>query len=228
MDVNELYYAMQAVNTDTEIDEENKKIRLEILQALVNNFSIKNKLHEMMDLIIESGRKLEKDSNYAFFIQEDFEKTRIMTKGYILESRLIPLLNSQGITEFTFDELKNYLNQYISSTGDTIDDLTEAVKLYIMLEEYKNSYNNMYVKVKEDFTNIFGEELLSNNGDLKFKYDSLLDRIKRMSMIGVIDEQLREWTELMFNQLFTYYLDSKLVIPLETQIDVSGTKELIN
>ena len=48
-----------------------------------------------------------------------------------------------------------------------------------------------------------------------------------MNTKGTIDNRTKEWLDELINELFTYYVDDKIKVPIESQIDVSGTKELI-
>ncbi len=227
MDINELYYAIQEVNSNPSLDEERRTTRLTIYQALLYYMNDKNKLNGMITEIIDDGHKLEKLSDYTFFLNEDLEKTRILVKGYILESRFIGELKSKGVTKFSFEDVEKYLKQYISASGDTIDDVSVAVSMYPKLLTYKTSYIEVYDKAAKYLGEIFGEEMLKNSGDVRLKYERILERVERMVGRDLFDERTREWLEGLINELFSYYVNNKIVIPIETQIDVSGTKELI-
>lgn len=227
MDINELYYAIQEVNSNPSLDEERRTTRLTIYQALLYYINDKNKLNRMISEILDDGHKLEKLSDYTFFLNEDLEKTRILVKGYILESRFINELKSKGVKKFSFEDVEKYLKQYISASGDTIDDISVAVTMYPKLLTYKTSYIEVYDKVSKYLSEIFGEEMLKNSGDVRLKYERILERVERMVGRALFDEKTREWLEGLINELFSYYVNNKIVIPIETQIDVSGTKELI-
>lgn len=227
MDINELYCAIQEVNSNPSLDEERRTTRLTIYQALLYYINDKNKLNRMINEILDDGHKLEKLSDYTFFLNEDFEKTRILVKGFILESKFIKELKSKGVTKFSFEDVEKYLKQYISASGDTIDDVSVAVTMYPKLLTYKTSYIEVYDKVAKYLSEIFGEEMLKNSGDVRLKYERILERVERMVGRALFDEKTREWLERLINELFSYYVNNKIVIPIETQIDVSGTKELI-
>ena len=97
MNVEEIYYMIQSLNRDVNLNEEKKNIRLAVCQALLYFVDGKNKLNSLMKDIIGYGQELEKKSNYEFFLNQDLEKTRIMLKGYILHSRFISELDKKGI-----------------------------------------------------------------------------------------------------------------------------------
>lgn len=227
MNINELYYAIQEVNSNPNLDEERRTTRLTIYQALLYYINSKNKLDGMITEILDYGHKLEKLSDFTFFINEDLEKTRILVKGYILESRLINELNSKGISKFSFKDLEKYLKQYISVSMDTMDDVSIAVAMYPKLLEYKTSYIEIYDRVAKYLGKIFGEEMVKNSGDVRLKYERILERVERMVGRELFDEKAHEWLVGLINELFSYYVINKITIPIETQIDVSGTKELI-
>ena len=94
MNIDELYYAIQAVNSDSNLDDERRMTRLNIYQALLTYVNGMNKLKSLMNEIIVNGERLEKISDYNFFLNEDLENTRILVKGYILESRFIKILHN--------------------------------------------------------------------------------------------------------------------------------------
>lgn len=222
MSLEEIYYIIQSLNSDTSLNEEKKSIRLSIYQALYYFVEGKSKMIDLMKNIISAGKELEKKSNYEFFLNEDFEKTRILTKGYILNSRFIPELEKKGIRNYTFKDIQNYLKQFVQSTGDTIDDVVLAVNLYSLLKDYKSKNDVVYDKVKFSLSEVFDEELLTNTGDIRFKYQSITERIKRMDGRELFDERTKELLNSLLNELFGYYLSNRIVIP----IDMTEVKEM--
>lgn len=221
MSVEEIYYAIQSLNSDTSLNEEKKSIRLAVYQALLYFVDGKNKLNHLMREIIDIGRELEKKSEYDFFLNPDLEKTRIMTKGYILNSRFIPELEKKGIKNYTFKDIQVYLQQFIKATGDTIDDVVLAVNLYSLVKDYKGRIDLIYDKVKYTLAEVFGEELLTNSGDIRFKYQSIIERIERMNGRELFDDRTNEVLNGLLNELFSYYLDGNVVIPIDVT-DVKG------
>lgn len=215
MNVEEIYYMIQSLNRDVNLNEEKKNIRLAVYQALLYFVDGKNKLNSLMKDIIGYGQELEKKSNYEFFLNQDLEKTRIMLKGYILHSRFISELDKKGIKNYTFRDIQKYLQQYIKATGDTIDDVTLAVNLYTLVRDYKSKMDNIYDKVKNTLSEVFGEEMLINSGDIRFKYQCIKERIKRMNGRELFDERSNELLNVLLNELFGYYLNGDIIIPID-------------
>ena len=220
MNVEEIYYMIQSLNRDVNLNEEKKNIRLAVYQALLYFVDGKNKLNSLMKDIIGYGQELEKKSNYEFFLNQDLEKTRIMLKGYILHSRFISELDKKGIKNYTFRDIQKYLQQYIKATGDTIDDVTLAVNLYTLVRDYKSKMDNIYDKVKNTLSEVFGEEMLTNSGDISFKYQCIKERIERMNGRELFDERSNELLNALLNELFSYYLNGDIII----LIDVTEVK----
>lgn len=215
MNVEEIYYMIQSLNRDVNLNEEKKNIRLALYQALLYFVDGKNKLNSLMKDIIGYGQELEKKSNYEFFLNQDLEKTRVMLKGYILHSRFISELDKKGIKNYTFRDIQKYLQQYIIATGDTIDDVALAVNLYTLVKDYKSKMNNIYDKVKNTLSEVFGEEMLTNSGDIRFKYQCIKERIERMNGRELFDERSNELLNALLNELFSYYLNGDIIIPID-------------
>lgn len=215
MNVEEIYYMIQSLNRDVNLNEEKKNIRLAVYQALLYFVDGKNKLNSLMKDIIGYGQELEKKSNYEFFLNQDLEKTRIMLKGYILHSRFISELDKKGIKNYTFRDIQKYLQQYIKATGDTIDDVALAVNLYTLVRDYKSKMDNIYDKVKNTLSEVFGEEMLTNSGDIRFKYQCIKERIERMNGRELFDERSNELLNALLNELFSYYLNGDIIIPID-------------
>lgn len=215
MNVEEIYYMIQSLNSDVNLNEEKKNIRLAVYQALLYFVDGKNKLNSLMKDIIGYGQELEKKSNYEFFLNQDLEKTRIMLKGYILHSRFISELDKKGIKNYTFRDIQKYLQQYIKATGDTIDDVILAVNLYTLVRDYKSKMDNIYDKVKNTLSEVFGEEMLTNSGDISFKYQCIKERIERMNGRELFDERSNELLNALLNELFSYYLNRDIIIPID-------------
>ena len=215
MNVEEIYYMIQSLNSDVNLNEEKKNIRLAVYQALLYFVDGKNKLNSLMKDIIGYGQELEKKSNYEFFLNQDLEKTRIMLKGYILHSRFISELDKKGIKNYTFRDIQKYLQQYIKATGDTIDDVALAVNLYTLVRDYKSKMDNIYDKVKSTLSEVFGEEMLTNSGDISFKYQCIKERIERMNGWELFDERSNDLLNALLNELFSYYLNGDIIIPID-------------
>lgn len=215
MNVEEIYYMIQSLNRDVNLNEEKKNIRLAVYQALLYFVDGKNKLNSLMKDIIGYGQELEKKSNYEFFLNQDLEKTRIMLKGYILHSRFISELDKKGIKNYTFRDIQKYLQQYIKATGDTIDDVALAVNLYTLVRDYKSKMDNIYDKVKNTLSEVFGEEMLTNSGDIRFKYQCIKERVERMNGRELFDERSNGLLNALLNELFSYYLNGDIIIPID-------------
>lgn len=215
MNVEEIYYMIQSLNRDVNLNEEKKNIRLAVYQALLYFVDGKNKLNSLMKDIIGYGQEFEKKSNYEFFLNQDLEKTRIMLKGYILHSRFISELDKKGIKNYTFRDIQKYLQQYIIATGDTIDDVALAVNLYTLVRDYKSKMDNIYDKVKNTLSEVFGEEMLTNSGDIRFKYQCIKERIERMNGRELFDERSNELLNALLDELFSYYLNGDIIIPID-------------
>lgn len=215
MNVEEIYYMIQSLNRDVDLNEEKKNIRLAVYQALLYFVDGKNKLNSLMKDIIGYGQELEKKSNYEFFLNQDLEKTRVMLKGYILHSRFISELDKKGIKNYTFRDIQKYLQQYIIATGDTIDDVALAVNLYTLVRDYKSKMDNIYDKVKNTLSEVFGEEMLTNSGDIRFKYQCIKERIERMNGRELFDERSNELLNALLNEIFSYYLNGDIIIPID-------------
>lgn len=215
MNVEEIYYMIQSLNRDVNLNEEKKNIRLAVYQALLYFVDGKNKLNNLMKDIIGYGQELEKKSNYEFFLNQDLEKTRIMLKGFILHSRFIFELDKKGIKNYTFRDIQKYLQQYIKATGDTIDDVALAVNLYTLVRDYKSKMDNIYDKVKNTLSEVFGEEMLTNSGDIRFKYQCIKERIERMNGRELFDERSNELLNALLSELFGYYLNGDIIIPID-------------
>lgn len=215
MNVEEIYYMIQSLNRDVNLNEEKKNIRLAVYQALLYFVDGKNKLNSLMKDIIGYGKELEKKSNYEFFLNQDLEKTRVMLKGYILHSRFITELDKKGIKNYTFRDIQKYLQQYIKATGDTIDDVALAVNLYTLVRDYKSKMDNIYDKVKNTLSEVFGEEMLTNSGDIRFKYQCIKERIERMNGRELFDERSNELLNALLNEIFSYYLNGDIIIPID-------------
>ena len=124
-------------------------------------------------------------------------------------------LDKKGIKNYTFRDIQKYLQQYIKATGDTIDDVALAVNLYTLVRDYKSKMDNIYDKVKNTLSEVFGEEMLTNSGDISFKYQCIKERIERMNGRELFDERSNELLNALLNELFSYYLNGDIIIPID-------------
>ena len=69
----------------------------------------------------------------TFRLEDNIDSMKLILKGLILESELIELLNSRGITSYTLSEIEEYANKWQSEIDVNI--LLRSIELYKMLDK---------------------------------------------------------------------------------------------
>lgn len=87
---------------------------------------------EKNNIFNQKGTELVVLTNGIFKLEENIDSMRLVLKGIILESELIEMLHSMGITEHTLTDIKTYANKFKEEIDVNI--VLKAIELYKMLD----------------------------------------------------------------------------------------------
>lgn len=176
----------------------------------INNkiFNFINKANELVDL-----------SDDMYQIERTIKLNKISLKGYILDSPCCKVLEENNVSNYSIEELKQYLIKYEQTSNDDCSSYYLAISLYELLEIIEKLVDNKIElemnKLSELVPSIRGIENITDNN-----YENLYNQIK--NQLGndylnknLIDDKSFNICVQIMNDIFNYYISGYPDIPEE-------------
>ena len=108
---------------------------VKILETYMEIDKIHDSINNKMFQFITKANELVELSRDMYQIEKTIKLNKISLKGYILDSPCCSFLKENNISDYTINELKNYLIKYEKSSNEDCTSYYLAVSLYELLEE---------------------------------------------------------------------------------------------
>lgn len=176
----------------------------------INNktFNFINKANELIDL-----------SEDMYQIERTIKLNKISLKGYILDSSCCNVLEKNNISNYSIEELKQYLMKYEQTSNDDCSSYYLAISLYELLETIEKLVDNKIElemnKLSELVPSIREIENITDNN-----YENLYNQIKNQLSNdylnkNLIDDKSFNICVQIINDIFNYYISGYPDIPEE-------------
>ena len=106
MNIEQIQSEIKKINNNTNLNNEEKKLRIKVYQTLIELNIQESKYNEQMIKFIQDANEMVTVSDGSFQLNDSLEHNKIALKGNILESDLVKELNSKGIKDFTPEDLR--------------------------------------------------------------------------------------------------------------------------
>lgn len=183
------------------------------------NRSINEKIYSFMT----KSKKLEEVSDNDYKIQKSLEMNKIFFRGYILESSVPMMLEEVNQTNYTMEQLKNFMKNYENQNqNEKFYPYYLAFDLYDMVDEIEELVDKKIDYEMELFNNIniSVDKLFDINKD---EYESYYVEIKnRLSSEllnkNLIDDKIYNLCIQILNDIFNYYISGYPDIPIDSNL----------
>jgi sugar-specific transcriptional regulator TrmB len=167
------------------------------------NASINDK---MLQFITKAGELVELSED-MYQIEKTIKLNKISLKGYVLDSPCCLLLKENNISNYSIDELREYLNKYESSLNKDCSSYYFALSLFELAEEI--------------------EKLVDNKIELEInKISELSNKINNIKDV-TSNEYQKIYSEIK-NDLNNYYLNQKLIDDKSYGICIQMINDIFN
>ena len=113
-----------------------------ILEAYMDIDKIHDSINNKMFQFITKANELVELSEDVYQIEKSIKLNKISLKEYILDSPCCLFLKESNISDYTINELKNYLVRYEKSSNEDCTSYYLALSLYELLEEIEKTVDN--------------------------------------------------------------------------------------
>ena len=242
MNLEDLEYQRSKIEKDNKLTNEEKIIRLRVIQTSIERINLNKKYKEIMKSAVEDGEKLESISP-AFRMLDTIEETKEELNYKMLNSEVVEYIDSRGIDNFSYDDFKDFVKTFEYEKGKKLPDIELSCTLYDKLSEAEKEEENEMNIIRIGLGHIVGDDLVGNysfeirsDGKIgtidktKEELDkSLHDAKEKIDELyvneGLLDKDTASLAKSMVTSLFNYYKNGNKKIPKNIQSEYNNTNE---
>lgn len=196
----------------------NENLNVKILESYVEIDKIHDGINNKLFNFITKANELVELSEDDYQIEKTLMLNKISLKGYVLDSELCIQLKENNITDYSIDELKNYLAQYEKSYNTDYSQYLLALSLYELIEDIENQVDSKIELEINELSNI-----IQNISDIKTtdktNYENLYynfkNQIDNYHNENRLDEKSYGICIQILNDIFNFYISGYPNIPDE-------------
>lgn len=192
-------------------------LSVKILESYMDIDKIHDTINEKMFLFITKASELVELSEDMYQIEKTIKLNKISLKGYVLDSPCCNLLKENNVSNYSIDELREYLNRYEMSSNEDNSSYHLAISLYELLEEIEKLTDE---KITLEINKISELSNLIENVKNANDYETLYNEIKKELQTRYLNQNLIDDKSMgicmqIINDIFNYYISGYPDIPDE-------------
>ena len=162
MNIEQIQSEIKKINNNTNLNNEEKKLRIKVYQTLIELNIQESKYNEQMIKFIQDANEMVTVSDGSFQLNDSLEHNKIALKGNILESDLVKELNSKGIKDFTAEDLRTiHIPFYEQEHNIKLIETSLAIKLYEQIENIEKINQNKIEILHKNLKYILGKDIIT-------------------------------------------------------------------
>ena len=193
-------------------------LNLKILESYVEIDRIHDDINKTMFDFITKANELVELSDDDYQIEKTLMLNKISLKGYVLDSDCCVQLNNNNITEYTIEELKNFLMRYEKTFNINCSNYLLALSLYEIIEDIKNQVDSKINLEISELSNVIPSISDIKNAN-KDKYENFYYNFKTQLDDYFKNNKLNEKSYniciQILNDIFNFYISGYPNIPDE-------------
>lgn len=194
-------------------------LSVKVLEAYMDIDKIHDDINNKIFNFITKANELVDLSEDMYQIERTIKLNKISLKGYILDSPCCKVLEENNISNYSIEELKQYLMKYEQTSNDDSSSYYLAISLYELLEIIEKLVDN---KIELEMNKL--AELVPSIGEIENitdnNYENLYNQIKNQLVNdylnkNLIDDKSFNICVQIMNDIFNYYISWYPDIPEE-------------
>lgn len=192
---------------------------VKILEAYMEIDKIHDCINNKMFQFITKANELVELSEDMYQIEKTIKLNKISLKGYILDSPCCSFLKENNISDYTINELKNYLIKYEKSSNEDCTSYYLAVSLYELLEEIEKMVDDkisLEIYKISELTNIINKIKNINSNEYEGLYNEVKNELSQKYLNqNLIDDKSYGICIQILNDILNFYMSGYPDIPNE-------------
>ena len=196
----------------------NDNLNVKILESYVEIDKIHDDINKAMFNFITKANELVNLSEDDYQIEMTLRLNKISLKGYVLDSEICTQLHENNITDYSIDELKQYLTQYEKKYNTDCLKYLLALSLYEQIEQIEQLVDSKIdLEIKELGKIISGITTISNVDKSEYEklYTNLKNQLDEYYTNQKLDEKSYNICVQILNDIFNFYINGYPNIPNE-------------
>ena len=196
----------------------NDNLNVKILESYVEIDKLHDDINKAMFNFITKANELVNLSEDDYQIEMTLRLNKISLKGYVLDSELCTQLHENNITDYSIDELKQYLTQYEKTYNTDCLKYLLALSLYEQVEQIEKLVDSKIDLEIKELSKILSDITTISNVD-KSEYEKLYTNLKNQLDEYYTNQKLDEKSYnicvQILNDIFNFYFNGYPNIPNE-------------
>lgn len=192
---------------------------VKILEVYMDIDKIHDSINNKMFQFITKANELVELSEDMYQIEKTIKLNKISLKGYILDSPCCLFLKENNISDYTINELKNYLASYEKSFNEDCISYYLALSLYELLEEIEKTVDNMIsleIDRISELTNTIRKIKYIDSNEYENLYNEIKNELNSKYLVqNLIDDKSYGICIQILNDIFNFYISGYPDIPDE-------------
>lgn len=196
----------------------NNNLSLKILEFYIEIDKIHDNIDNKIFNFITKANELVELSDDNYQIEKTLKLNKIALKGFILDSSCCVNLKNNNITNYSIQELKNYLIQYEKDFNEDYSRYYLAVTLYELIEEIEKLVDlkiDLEIKSLNEFIPNINNIKETDKTKLENIYFSSKNQLNEYFKNSMLDEKTYNICIEILNNIFNFYINGYPNIPDE-------------
>lgn len=192
---------------------------VKILESYMEIDKIHDSINNKMFQFITKANELVELSENMYQIEKTIKLNKISLKGYILDSPCCSFLKENNISDYTINELKNYLVRYEKSSNEDCTSYYLALSLYELLEEIEKTVDNrisLEIDKISELTNTIRKIKSTDSNEYEYLYNEIKNELNSKYLNqNLIDDKSYGICIQILNDIFNFYISGYPEVPDE-------------
>lgn len=193
-------------------------LNVKVLESYVEIDKIHDDINNKVFNFITKANELVELSDDDYQIEKTLMFNKISLKGYILDSDCCIQLNNNNITDYSIEELKNFLRKYEKSFNCDCSNYLLALSLYEQVEQIEklvDSKIDLEIKDLSKLATDINNILNTDKSDYEKLYMNIKNQIGNYQKDGKLDDKSYNICIQILNDIFNFYISGYPNIPDE-------------
>ena len=190
-----------------------------ILEAYMDIDKIHDDINNKIFEYITKATELVELSEDMYQIERTIKLNKISLKGYILDSPCCKALEENNISNYSIEELKQYLLKYEQTSNHDFSSYYLAINLYELLEKIEKLTDDkieLEINKSSEFVPLINNIKNINNNDYEELYNQIINQLNDNYLNqNLIDDKSFSICKQIINDIFNYYISGYPDIPTE-------------
>lgn len=194
-------------------------LSIKILEAYMDIDKIHDDINNKIFEYITKATELVELSEDIYQIEKTIKLNKISLKGYILDSPCCKALEENNVSNYSIEELEQYLLKYEQISNHDCSSYYLAINLYELLEKIEKLTDDkikLEINKLSELVPIINNIKNINNNDYEELYNQIINQLSDNYLNqNLIDDKSFSICKQIINDIFNYYINGYPDIPTE-------------